>query len=114
VLTHLAFYAGWPNVFSAIPVVKGVFEKRPNGALGGLRRRRLERLRIRGEACQSRFDNIDIEPTRLYSVEDARAFLSRRGLDVDALAREVEDKFISAFIRANKAATSCCAPDCCS
>ncbi|HKF58857.1 MAG TPA: carboxymuconolactone decarboxylase family protein [Blastocatellia bacterium] len=29
VLSHLAFYAGWPNVFSAIPVVKGVFEKRP-------------------------------------------------------------------------------------
>ena len=28
VLTHLAFYAGWPNVFSAIPVVKNVFEKR--------------------------------------------------------------------------------------
>jgi len=27
-LAHLAFYAGWPNVFSAIPVVKGVFEKR--------------------------------------------------------------------------------------
>ncbi len=30
VLAHLAFYAGWPNVFSAIPVVKSVFEKRPN------------------------------------------------------------------------------------
>lgn len=29
VLAHLAFYAGWPNVFSAIPVVKGVFEARP-------------------------------------------------------------------------------------
>ena len=28
VLTHLAFYAGWPNVFSALPVVKGVFEGR--------------------------------------------------------------------------------------
>ena len=28
VLTHLAFYAGWPNVFSALPVVKDVFEKR--------------------------------------------------------------------------------------
>jgi len=28
VLTHLAFYAGWPNVFSALPVVKGVFESR--------------------------------------------------------------------------------------
>jgi len=30
VLTHVAFYAGWPNVFSAIPVFKAVFEKRPN------------------------------------------------------------------------------------
>lgn len=29
VLTHLAFYAGWPNVFSALPVVKDIFEKRP-------------------------------------------------------------------------------------
>ena len=30
VLTHLAFYAGWPNVVSAVPVVKDVFEVRPN------------------------------------------------------------------------------------
>jgi alkylhydroperoxidase/carboxymuconolactone decarboxylase family protein YurZ len=30
VLAHLAFYAGWPNVFSAVPVVKGVFDSRPN------------------------------------------------------------------------------------
>jgi arsenite methyltransferase len=60
------------------------------------------------------FDNIDIEPTRVYSIEDARAFLSARGLDVDALAREVEDKFISAFVRASKPATACCAPGCCS
>jgi 4-carboxymuconolactone decarboxylase len=30
VVTHLAFYAGWPNAFSAVPVVKGVFEGRPN------------------------------------------------------------------------------------
>ncbi len=29
VLTHLLFYAGWPNVFSAVPVAKGVFDKRP-------------------------------------------------------------------------------------
>jgi hypothetical protein len=59
------------------------------------------------------FDNIDMEPTRVYSVEDARAFLSRRGLDVDPLAREVGDKFISAFVRANKPSTACCAPGCC-
>src|ERR1700726_3497533 len=60
------------------------------------------------------FENIDIEPTRVYSIEDARAFLSGQGLDVDALAREVGDKFISAFVRANKPATACCAPGCCS
>ena len=60
------------------------------------------------------FDNIDIEPTRVYSIEDARAFLSARGLDVDALAREVEGKFISAFVRASKPATACRAPGCCS
>jgi 4-carboxymuconolactone decarboxylase len=33
-LTHLAFYAGWPNVFSAMPVFKDVFLKRPAGAAG--------------------------------------------------------------------------------
>jgi arsenite methyltransferase len=61
------------------------------------------------------FDNIDIECTRVYGIEDARTFLSGQGLDVDALAREVEGKFISAFIRANKpAATPYCAPSCCS
>jgi hypothetical protein len=45
-------------------------------------------------------------------VPDQDAFLSRQGLDVDALAREVEDKFISAFVRASKPATACCAPGC--
>jgi arsenite methyltransferase len=61
------------------------------------------------------FDDISIEPTRVYGIEDARTFLSGQGLDVDALAREVEGRFISAFIRANKGAdTSCCAPGCCS
>jgi arsenite methyltransferase len=64
--------------------------------------------------AEAGFDNIDIEPTRVYSVEDARAFLSHRGLDVDVLAREVGDKFISAFVRANKPATACYAPGCCS
>ena len=28
VITHLAFYAGWPNAFSALPIAKDVFEKR--------------------------------------------------------------------------------------
>ncbi len=64
--------------------------------------------------AEAGFDKIDIESTRVYSVEDARAFLSHRGLDVDALARDVGDKFISTFVRANKPATACCAPGCCS
>jgi arsenite methyltransferase len=60
------------------------------------------------------FDNIDIEATRIYNVDDARAFLSNSGLDVDDLARQVEGKFISAFVRATKPAAACCASSCCS
>jgi arsenite methyltransferase len=61
------------------------------------------------------FDSIDIEPTRVYSIEDARQFLAGEGIDVDAVARKVEGKFISAFIRAVKpAAKECCGPACCS
>ena len=48
------------------------------------------------------FEDINIEPTRVYEVEDARAFLSDKGIDVDALAPEVEGKFMAAFVRAMK------------
>jgi SAM-dependent methyltransferase len=58
------------------------------------------------------FDGIDLEPTRLYNIEDARTFLTGQGVDVDAIAPQVEGKFMSAFIRATKPA-SCCAPGCC-
>ena len=52
------------------------------------------------------FDGIEIEPTRVYDIEDARAFLTNQGLDVDAIAPVVADKFMGAFIRArNPAAT---------
>ncbi len=61
------------------------------------------------------FDSIDIEPTRVYSAEDARQFLVGEGIDADAIAPEIEGKFISAFIRAVKpAAKACCGPACCS
>ena len=59
------------------------------------------------------FDAIGIEPTRVYSIEDARQFLSGEGLDVDAIAPLVKDKFMSAFVRAQKP-EGCCAPGCCS
>jgi arsenite methyltransferase len=58
------------------------------------------------------FDGINIEPTRVYDIEDARTFLSGQGIDVDAIAPQVQGKFMSAFIRATKPA-SCCAPGCC-
>ena len=61
------------------------------------------------------FDGIDVEPTRIYNVEDARGFLTDQGVDVDALAPRVDGTFMSAFVRATKpAAKACCAPGCCS
>jgi len=53
------------------------------------------------------FDAIDIEPTRVYSIQDARQFLTSEGIDVDAVAPQVEGKFMSAFIRAVKPASIC-------
>src|SRR5580700_11239860 len=52
------------------------------------------------------FEEIDIEPTRLYKTEDAREFLKDQGVDVDAMAPEVDEKFRSAFIRARKPLTA--------
>jgi arsenite methyltransferase len=60
------------------------------------------------------FESIDIEVTRIYNVEDARQFLAGEGVDVDAIAPQVEGKFRSAFIRAEKPPASCCGPTCCS
>jgi arsenite methyltransferase len=60
------------------------------------------------------FTSIDVEPWRIYSVDDARAFLTKSGVDVDRLAPQVEGTFVSAFVRATKpAAKTCCGPDCC-
>ena len=61
------------------------------------------------------FVNIEIETTRVYDVENARAFLAESGLDVDAVAPLVQDKFTSAFVRATKpanTAAACCGPTC--
>jgi arsenite methyltransferase len=61
------------------------------------------------------FDAIEIEPTRVYSIADARQFLAGEGIDADAIASQVEGKFMSAFIRAVKPLEKgCCGPSCCS
>jgi arsenite methyltransferase len=66
----------------------------------------------RSKLSAAGFSSIEIEPTRIYRVEDAREFLSGQGFDVDALAPQVDGKFFSAFVRAIKPAatkeTSCC------
>jgi ubiquinone/menaquinone biosynthesis C-methylase UbiE len=59
------------------------------------------------------FENIDIEVTRVYDADEARGFLAGHGLDVDSIANDIEGKFVSAFVRAAKPATACCAPGCC-
>jgi SAM-dependent methyltransferase len=67
----------------------------------------------RAKLAAAGFELIGIEPTRVYRVEDAREFLTGKGVDVDAIASEVGDKFMSAFVRARKPAVAYCAPTCC-
>src|SRR5271156_1130349 len=58
------------------------------------------------------FEQIEVEPTRIYRIEDAREFLADKNIDVDSIAPQVDGKFMSAFVRAVKP-KSCCAPTCC-
>src|SRR5271168_3891597 len=60
----------------------------------------------RSKLASAGFEQIDVEPTRIYRVEDARGFLSGQGFDADAIAPQVDGKFFSAFIRATKPASA--------
>jgi SAM-dependent methyltransferase len=62
----------------------------------------LEESEYAARLARAGFEQISLEPTRIYRVEDARAFLTGQGLDVDALAPAVDGKFMSAFVRAVK------------
>ena len=64
------------------------------GALG--EREYAERLQEAG------FEAVGIEPTRVYELNDAKAFLAGSGLDTEVLAREVSGGVMGAFIRARK------------
>jgi len=63
--------------------------------------------------AEAGFDAVDIQPTRIYKIEDARDFLTSEGIDIDAIGPQVDGKFMSAFVRARKPQTSCCTPVCC-
>ena len=73
----------------------------------------LEENDYRDKLARAGFEQIEIEPTRIYRAEDAREFLCGQGIDGDAVAAQVEGKILSAFIRAVKP-SPCCGPTCCS
>jgi arsenite methyltransferase len=62
----------------------------------------LEEREYRQLLEQAGFAGVEVEPWRVYEMDDAREFLTGAGLDVAALAPEVEGKFVSAFVRAEK------------
>ena len=78
----------------------------------------LDETEYRDKLAAAGFEQIEIEPTRIYRAADARELLSAHGLDADAIASEVDGKFLSAFVRAVKTSSAkkndCCAPTCCS
>src|SRR6185437_682613 len=73
----------------------------------------LQDSEYRSKMAEAGFERVEIEPTRIYRIEDARAFLAGEGIDVDAIAPQVDGKFMSAFVKATKPLQPCCAPGCC-
>jgi arsenite methyltransferase len=75
----------------------------------------LDEKEYRDKLAAAGFEQVDVEPTRIYRAEDAREFLCCQGTDADAIAPQVEGKIMSAFVRAVKPVKeACCGPTCCS
>jgi SAM-dependent methyltransferase len=86
----------------------------------------LEEMEYRDLLADAGFRRVEVEPTRIYEARDAEAFLAGSGLDVEAFTKQIEGKFMSAFVRATKPMPlkqavslpakekSCCGPECCS
>jgi ubiquinone/menaquinone biosynthesis C-methylase UbiE len=75
----------------------------------------LEENEYRAKLARAGFASIDVEPTRVYKVEEAREFLEAAGLEAAVVGPQIDGKFISAFVRAAKpaSAAACCGPSCC-
>jgi arsenite methyltransferase len=75
----------------------------------------LEENEYREKLARAGFASVDVEPTRVYRVEEASEFLQAAGLDPETVGPQIAGKFIAAFLRAVKPAakSTCCAPTCC-
>lgn len=77
----------------------------------------LEENEYRSKLAAAGFEQIELQPTRIYGAEDARETLLRERIDIEAIAPQVDGKFMSAFVRAVKpagsGAKSCCGSTCC-
>jgi SAM-dependent methyltransferase len=75
----------------------------------------LEENEYHSKLASAGFEKVEVEPTRVYRIEDAREFLSGQNIDVDAIASQVDGKFMSVFVRAVKPERKepCCGPTCC-
>jgi arsenite methyltransferase len=76
----------------------------------------LEEREYRDKLAAAGFEHVTIEPTRIYRAADAKAFLDTAGLSGDEVLEQIDGRFMSAFVRAQKPAASpktCCDTSCC-
>ena len=76
----------------------------------------LEEASYRAKLSRAGFEKVDVEPTRIYRAEDARQFLDEAGLSDESTLAQIDGRFMSAFVRAQKplrVEKSCCASTCC-
>jgi arsenite methyltransferase len=74
----------------------------------------LEENRYRELLTAAGFEGVDVEPTRIYRAADAQQFLEEAGLADETVLAQIDGRFMSAFVRAQKpAAKACCGPTCC-
>jgi arsenite methyltransferase len=76
----------------------------------------LEESSYRDKLARAGFEDVGVEPTRVYRAVDAKPFLAEAGLSDDTILAQIDGRFMSAFVRAQKpapVAKSCCSSTCC-
>jgi arsenite methyltransferase len=76
----------------------------------------LDENSYRDKLTSAGFQNVDLEPTRVYRAADARHFLEEAAISDETVLTEIDGRFMSAFVRAHKPAATpkaCCASTCC-